>query len=284
MPIMIRQEIAAENTDTATTKTIDGIEIPVDQLNNGTVIPPEPKKENIIFGVSKDGLSRALVKFRCAPTPDPFKVSFEFQGTMLTHKNVFALVKSIIAPIGGGIKTIQWIDRNVLLGARNIDNRWVVKVDSLEAKELLIKSGMDIVFKKINIHNHDEIVSEEYTDWVEYVAYQKYLGIDLMKQFTPRFDDPEHTDIPKGSDEDDDEDSVFDTTDDLVSMVKPTMNTKKNKSPLLDSSRVESEDVVTLISEMKDKDLAEAAKEKSVEDEENIEDEKNAFYPEEGNG
>lgn len=49
-----------------------------------------------VFGIGKDGISRAIVKFQSPPKPQPYTVCMQFPGVFLSHKYVIAMFKSIL--------------------------------------------------------------------------------------------------------------------------------------------------------------------------------------------
>ena len=49
-----------------------------------------------VFGIGKDGISRAVIKFLTPPKPQPLTLCFQFPGVFLSHKYVIAMFKSIL--------------------------------------------------------------------------------------------------------------------------------------------------------------------------------------------
>jgi hypothetical protein len=72
-----------------------------------------------IFGISKGGITRAIVKFSEPPPSWPLTVCFHFPSTFLTHRYVLDMVRSKICKIPNArVTTIQFIDRNTMHGTQ----------------------------------------------------------------------------------------------------------------------------------------------------------------------
>ncbi len=131
-----------------------------------------------VFGIGKDGLARAIIKFLTPPMPAPLTVCFQFPGAFLTHRYVVAMMKSLLmGKEGCGVVSVQYVDRNVALGTRNLENRWLITVTTQQAKDELITQGISIVNRKIAIRPYDEVLSEEYQEFQEFLDHQRKMGL-----------------------------------------------------------------------------------------------------------
>ena len=71
---------------------------------------------------------------------------------------------------------LQYIDRNVLLGTKGLDNRWLITFNAQEARDELMRQGLIFFNKKITLRRYDDIMAEEYA---EYQRYDRTLKIIL---------------------------------------------------------------------------------------------------------
>ena len=131
----------------------------------------KPKK--VMFGIGKKGVQRAVVQFREKPPSRPLHVSFDFPNSSLTHAYVYNNIKQMITTEGAAITGMQYQDRNVLFGARTAENRWIISVNSVEARDELIKLGLVIFSRKIKVKKYDDMVEEDYADFVRNNKMQK---------------------------------------------------------------------------------------------------------------
>jgi len=63
---------------------------------------------------------------------------------------------------------------------QELDNRWLVKVNSAEAAAHLVREGFHLYNRHIVIRYYDEVLGEEYEEYQEYVQHEKRL--QLMRQ------------------------------------------------------------------------------------------------------
>ena len=127
------------------------------------------------FGITKGMISRAVVKFHAPPDPHPFVTCFHFPGTFLTHRYVLDMVRLRLKDVptaSGRVNGIQFIDRNTLHGTQGMDNRWLVSLASREAVQVLMDGGLRLFNRNIVVKAYDEILRQEYK---EYVAYEEAL-------------------------------------------------------------------------------------------------------------
>ena len=137
------------------------------------------------FGIGKSGISRAVVKFTGPPSSRPFTVCFHFPATFLTHRYVLDIVRSKIHFVGGAtVKTVQFIDRNAIHGTQGLDNRWLVTVSSIEARDEILRLGLHLYNRRITVRRYDDILTEEYKEYQQYMELQKklYAKMEAMKK------------------------------------------------------------------------------------------------------
>jgi len=56
-----------------------------------------------------------------------------------------------------------------------LDNRWLVTFNSAEAKEHLLRHGLSLFNKKIKLRSYDDVLNDEYMEYLEYEQLQKSL-------------------------------------------------------------------------------------------------------------
>jgi hypothetical protein len=127
-----------------------------------------------VFGINKHGVSRAIVHFRQKPQPAPLAVCLHYPDTILSHKHLLKLIKATLERIPEAeVKSIHFVDRNVLFGAREIENRWIVTVGSNQARDELIRSGIVLYEKKIQFKKYDEILATEFDQFLRHMQLKK---------------------------------------------------------------------------------------------------------------
>lgn len=167
------------------------------------------------FGLSKGVISRAIVKFPSPPEPHPCTVCFHFPSTFLTHRYVLDMVRSVIGSIpGSSVPAIQFIDRNTLHGAQGMDNRWLITLNSVEAKNVLVSSGLTLFNRKITLKNYDDILRSEYSEYLEYVKMQRQLYAKMKDELNDISEDgPEVTSAANKGDDVMNADNAGNSTD-----------------------------------------------------------------------
>ncbi len=85
---------------------------------------------------------------------------------------------------GARVINIQFQDRNVMHGARNFDNRWIVRVVPIEAYNYLLQSGVEICNRRISIRPYYDVLSDEYKEYLEYVRMQEQFMFDKIRDLT----------------------------------------------------------------------------------------------------
>ena len=128
------------------------------------------------FGLGKMGISRAVMKFRGPPEEQPLTLCFHFPSTFITHRYVMDMISNRIKTLPGArITGIQFVDRNVLHGSQGLDNRWLITVSNQLTKEVLLKTGLQIYNRKISFRRYDDILADEYKEFMKYEQLQKTL-------------------------------------------------------------------------------------------------------------
>jgi len=56
-----------------------------------------------------------------------------------------------------------------------MDNRWLVKVNSKQAAEYLVLVGIHLYNRQIFIRHYDDVLAEEYNEYLEYMEHKKCL-------------------------------------------------------------------------------------------------------------
>ena len=133
------------------------------------------------FGIGKNGMSRAVVRFSGPPERHPTALCFHFPSTFLTHRFILDGVKEKIHLMTcNSVSSIAFVERNVLLGSRGLDNRWIITLASAEVRDELLRVGLFLYNRRVSLRRYDEVLQEEYRDFQEFVAYQKMLYGDVM--------------------------------------------------------------------------------------------------------
>ena len=72
------------------------------------------------------------------------------------------------------------------LSAQELDNRWLVKVNSAEAADYLVREGFHLYNRLIVIRHYDDVLADEYEEYQEHEEYQQYIQhenrLKLMRQ------------------------------------------------------------------------------------------------------
>ena len=130
------------------------------------------------FGIGKQGtITRVIANFSSRPQPQPMTVCFHFPSAALTHAHVIRLMNCLIGQFPGSkVTSVQFVDRNVKHGARGLDNRWLVTVNTNEARDYLINSGLPLFNKVLPIKAYDDVLNEEYETFMKYHKYRKLMN------------------------------------------------------------------------------------------------------------
>ena len=131
------------------------------------------------FGVNKGVVSRAVVKFSCPPRRLPNTACFHFPNTFLTHKYILEMITNVLKDKTNyfRVTALQFVDRNTLHGTQNMDNRWLITFDRDEVKNILMTEGLTLFNKKIVVYSYDEILKEEYQEFIAYQELKEKLFI-----------------------------------------------------------------------------------------------------------
>ena len=134
------------------------------------------------FGISKSGLTRAILHFKKPPESHPMTVCFHFPSIALTHVHVIRLMTGLIGPFRGSkVTSLQFVDRNVVHGTRGLDNRWLVTLNTNESRDYLVNSGLPLFNRVVDIKLYDDVMHEEHESFLRYSKYQKHLNPQLKE-------------------------------------------------------------------------------------------------------
>ena len=70
-----------------------------------------------------------------------------------------------------------------------MDNRWIVTLNSEEAREYLLHHGLTLFNKKIKLRRYDDVLNDEYVEYLEYEQLQKTLYSQRQQQAAGAGDD-----------------------------------------------------------------------------------------------
>jgi hypothetical protein len=86
-------------------------------------------------------------------------------------------MKGLIGPFKGSkVTSLQYVDRNVVHGTRGLDNRWLVTLNSAEARDYLVNSGLPLFNRVIDIQMYDDVMHEEHEAFLRYAKFKKHLN------------------------------------------------------------------------------------------------------------
>jgi len=68
---------------------------------------------------------------------------------------------------------------------QGLDNRWLVKVSSLKAASHLVRVGVYLYNRHIFIRYYDDVLEEEYREYLAYVKVEKQLFESTKKKLKP---------------------------------------------------------------------------------------------------
>ena len=128
------------------------------------------------YGLGKTGITRAVVHFSRPPADHPFTLCFHFPSTFLTHLYVLDMIRTQLNFLPSSkVVSIQFIDRNTFHGAQSLDNRWLVTLNTVKARDELMLVGLRLYNRKINLRKYDDVLQEEYQEFLRYSEIQKRL-------------------------------------------------------------------------------------------------------------
>ncbi|XP_030845606.1 putative uncharacterized protein C19orf81 homolog [Strongylocentrotus purpuratus] len=64
------------------------------------------------------------------------------------------------------IKSIQFVDMNVVLGAAGVDNRWLITLENQNARYKLFRDGLSIKGERVFLRRYDDVNYEDYLDFL----------------------------------------------------------------------------------------------------------------------
>ncbi len=85
---------------------------------------------------------------------------------------------------GHNIISVQYEDRNVIHGTRNLDNRWIVRVSPKMAFDVLIHTGIEVCNRRMKLRPYDDVLRDEYSEFLEFRQLQKKYMYDKIKSLT----------------------------------------------------------------------------------------------------
>ncbi|ELU12182.1 hypothetical protein CAPTEDRAFT_204729 [Capitella teleta] len=134
------------------------------------------RSKKVLFGIGKKGVERAVVRFRDKPVSKPLHVGFDFPNSSLHHKQVYTILQQHLSTMEDArVVSLQYQDRNVLFGARTVENRWLIEVNNLAARDELLSAGIIIFNRKVKVHKYDDLQDEDYVDYVKMLKTQKNI-------------------------------------------------------------------------------------------------------------
>ena len=71
--------------------------------------------------------------------------------------------------------SIQYVDRNVIHGTRGLDHRWLVALNSVEARDELLNRGLHLFSRRVALRPYDDILKAEYREYQQYIDLKKAM-------------------------------------------------------------------------------------------------------------
>ena len=140
-----------------------------------------------VFGINKYGITRAVVHFQRKPLSAPLTVCLDHPGTALSHKHLLNLIKAALIRIPDArVTSMTFVERNVFLGTRHLDNRWLVTLNNKQAKDELLRTNILLYDKKKQFVKYDDIIVREFEQFMRYrqLKREMYPGMkDNMEDF-----------------------------------------------------------------------------------------------------
>lgn len=117
--------------------------------------------------MGKDHFALKKIRFfNAPPQPAPLTLCFSHPGYDVTHMDVLEGIKERGAIEVSRIKSIQFVDMNVVLGAAGVDNRWLITLESQNARYKLFRDGLSIKGERVFLRRYDDVNFEDYRDFL----------------------------------------------------------------------------------------------------------------------
>ena len=139
-----------------------------------------------VYGIGKTmggnfGMARTVVHFSRPPELNPLSLCCNLPGVSLGHRFLLDMVKeklSSVTPLNveaASVTYIRFLDRNVVMGAQCLMNRWIITVNCVEARDELLRVELYLINKKVALKRYDDVLKAEYKEYQTYYAAQKKL-------------------------------------------------------------------------------------------------------------
>jgi hypothetical protein len=134
------------------------------------------KLKNAAYKKLKEKInSNKCMWFNSPPERRPIDVIFEYAGVDMEHQTVLDEVNKYLKPIGGYVKSVEFIPRSVHLGSVYVENQWILTVSDQNTKFFLITNGVQIKDEKINVKSYDEFIFSEYEKFIRNEKYKQLI-------------------------------------------------------------------------------------------------------------
>ncbi|XP_041452785.1 uncharacterized protein LOC121405873 [Lytechinus variegatus] len=117
--------------------------------------------------MGKDQFALKKIRFfNAPPKPAPLTLCFSYPGYDLIHRDVLDGIKKRRPIEVKRIKSIQFVDMNVVLGAAGVDNRWLITLKDHDARYKLFRDGLSIKGERVFLRRYDDVNFEDYRDYL----------------------------------------------------------------------------------------------------------------------
>ena len=98
----------------------------------------------------------------------------------MTHQFVMSLLKDrLVLTPDSEVTSIQYVNRNVINGTSDMEDRWVITLNRMAAKRAVLR-GFFLGNAPILVRHYDDVLQEEYRAFVRLERKQKTLNTAII--------------------------------------------------------------------------------------------------------
>ncbi|XP_071846796.1 uncharacterized protein [Apostichopus japonicus] len=147
-------------------------EIGQSQFHYGGFTSPTPKPSTPGHSVGRDAPKirkgdkdfafRKIRVFSKLPELEPLTLVFSTHNESLTHHDVLKGLQVVQRITNEDLKSIQFIDMNVVLSSAGVPGRWLIRVKNHPACQILLDQGITVKDERISLRRYDDVNAEDY--------------------------------------------------------------------------------------------------------------------------
>ena len=121
------------------------------------------------------GMKTYVTKFKEPPTSQPLTVCLHTAATDddINHSLIREMIYDKYKKSDKfKIEAIQFLARNVILGGREAENRWLITLNTREAAVEIVQQGVFIFGKRLQLSFFDDVQQQEYKDYQDYKRFE----------------------------------------------------------------------------------------------------------------